>query len=106
MKARLSLASPGVQVCKCNSTWARLRSEFRPLYSRSIRCVLSQGGGFIPAHQMVERPVKEIPDQVVQLLNRVEFDRHQFVRCHAVAGKCHQSVLADELPQMLLGENQ
>ena len=52
----------------------------------SIRYGLRQGGRFIPAHQMVEGSVKEIPDQIVQLLNRVEFDGHQLVRCHEISG--------------------
>jgi hypothetical protein len=55
---------------------------------------------------MIEIAVKEVPDQVVQLLNRVEFDRQKFVWHNAISGKSHQSVLANELPQVLLGENQ
>ena len=70
--------------------------EFKTRSSHSDGSPIGPGRCLVSPREVIRRLVEEVSNQVVELLDGVEFDGHQLIRGDAIAGEGDKAVLADE----------
>jgi hypothetical protein len=72
--------------------------SYRSLWTRGLRLV--------SAEEIVQSPVEEISNHIVEFLNAVEFEWKHFARNQRIAGEYDGAMFSDVLAKMLFYQDQ